>query len=338
MGIQNVSQTYSTVALRLGQTPGSFFRKVGAWRSDPEFFEKVCQVAMAAIQLLMAECPGKEYLTRFNFALSTSLLHDFYSFLKQPRQWFFPVTIDRIDENGVKNSLITVLQAQLDPTGSHVTEIQQLAETCLAKRLTYMREKEDAYRSADEFKQVLQIQIRNMGQSVTPFDCSTIDLTNLDVKLRHISFGERLTNLNWSIVDVGCVAVYFNEWKLINLSNWAQQIGTIPGFAWIKNRSLDAWVLGMVCSGFALKLYEATRKLFDEAMTEQERTKARVDVATSTTELVLYGTMFLNRIGQSSIDLSVIQWMTIISKSFGLYCIATRKSHVYFQPKIAAAA
>lgn len=312
--------------------------KAKSLRNDPEAFEKICQVAIACLQLLIPHLPNSDTLKRFTFILTTAQLHDFYSFLKQPRQWFRPINVDLIDENSVRTSLIEVLQASLDPNQLNVTAVEALATECLEKRLTSMREHDDAYRTVDEFKDVLQIQIRKLGQTRTPFNCAAVDLTSLDVKLRHVPFGEKLTNFNWSIVDVGCVGLYFSEWQLLDLSKWASAIGRIPVFQGIKGNSFEVLVLGLVCNGFALKLIEATRKLFDDALTEQERIQAKVNIATSATELALYGTMLLNRIGQLTIQNSTIQWLMIASKSFGILCIAARQPHVYFQPKVAPAA
>jgi len=137
---------------------------------------------------------------------------------------------------------------------------------------------------------------------------------------------------------VGCIGLFFQEWKLLDTAKWAERIGHVQGFHWIKSLSFETLVIGLVCTGFTLKLYEAVRKLYDEALTKEERDQARWNIVTSAAEITFYGAIYMNRIGQSAIQPSTIHWLAIFAKSLGLICIASRPARRFFEPKVAPAA
>ena len=332
----NIPGALRDVAYQTQQNAMSIALRCKDLRNDPEFFEKVCQIGVASLQLIMARYPGAANLSRLSFALSTALMHDFYSFMKQPRQWLYPVSADLIDDNAVLASLIDILQDQLDPDGDNVQKVEDLARECLGGLLKSMNDHNDAYRNADVFIDRLQVKLQ--GTSSDNFDLSDVDLTDLDVTLRHIPLVERLTNFNWTVVDVGCVGLFMHEWKLLDTAKWAERVGQIPGLQWVKSNSFETWVIGLVCSAFGLKLLEAVRKLQDEALTAAEKRQARWNIVTSLAELTFYGAIFLNRIGQTTIENSKISWLAIFAKSLGLISIASRPAHKFFQTKIAPAA
>lgn len=323
------------IAYQSGQNAAALLLKVKDLRNDVEFFEKVGQAASYCIQLLMLNYPGTS-MSKLELALQTVLLHDAYSFLKKPREWIYPVSAEMIEENEILASLTEVLQDQIDPNHLNVPGVQTLAEECLEHRLGSMRRSGDAYKSVDAFKEVLKRQIQETDDP--NFDLSTVDLTDLDVPLRHVPILERVTNWNWAIVDLGCVGLFLHEWKLLDTAKWAENIGQVPGFQWTRSQSLETWVVALVCTGFTLRLVEAARKLQDEALTEEETRAARWQIVTSIFEFSFYGAIYLNRIGKSSIQHSTIQWLGIVAKAFGLVYIASRPAHQFFQPYVAPAA
>lgn len=300
-------------------------------RNNPDFFQKMCQVAYASLQLIEAHNPGMTYLSRFQFALGTYLMHDFYSMIKKPYQWCFPVRADTIDENAVLASLTQVLQAQLDPLGQYnTTEIAHIAKSALKTRLELMARTDDGFKNAKGFKDVLENQIRAMHSP--SFSLTTVTLAPIEVTLKSVSIGERLTNYNWTLVDMGTVLTFFREWNFVDTAKWADRIGHIRGFQWVNSNSLDAWVVGGVCTGFSLKLVEASRKLWYVKMTDNDRRQARWDVITSVVELTFYSPLFLNLVGKTAIANSTLQWFAVGAKSLGLISLATRPKHVYFAP------
>lgn len=318
------------------QSAMSIMTRLKALHDDPEFFEKVCQVAVASLQLVMMRYPGAANLSKLSFAMSTALMHDFYSFVKKPYQWLYPISLDHIDQNSTLQSLIDALQPQLDLQYQNEQELEDFAKKCLEHRFKEMDKVNSGYRSVDEFKAVLKEEIRAANNPL--FVLTDVELDDFEVTLRHIPLGERLTTLTWMTADACLVGFFVNHWKLIDIASWAESIGEIPGFHWVKNSSFDTWSYGIVCTGFGLQLYEATRKLYDEALTEQDRRNAHWKVTTSVAELVYYGSIFMNRIGQTAIEQSSIYCLAIFAKSLGLISIATRPAPLFFQPKLAPAA
>lgn len=332
---RDFAETGANLVNESKQNAMSLIIKVKDLRDDPDFFEKAGQVASYCIQLFMLNYPGAKSLSKLDEALQTLLLHDAYTFLKKPREWIYLVSADMIEENEVLASLSAVLQDQIDPNHLNVQDVQTLAEECLKKRLKSMRKEKDAYESVDEFKKVLKRQIR---ATIHPtFDLTAVKLTNLQVPLRHVPLLEKITSLNFAIVDTLCLGIFLQQWELIDTAKWAE-IGQVPGFQWAKHQNLQTWMVALVCTGFTLKLLEAVRKLNQESLTEEERGVARWSIVTSLFEFTFYGAIYLNRIGRSSIKHSTIQWLGIVAKAFGLICIASKPAHEFFQPKTAPAA
>ncbi len=167
-------------------------------RNDSEFFLKACQVAVAALQLLIERYPHIGYLAKFQATLATAGMHDFYRFLQQPRRWFCPVDAMSIDENAVLDSLEKVLcealhrgfdvpvkpqgnaenadeveaeveaEAEVEPEQERVYKgddnVRLIAKAYLQKQLETMFVTGDAYASVEEFKEALYNRFAATGQ------------------------------------------------------------------------------------------------------------------------------------------------------------------------------
>ena len=342
--LNGINQTVRNYAYETKQAGMSVVLKVKDFRNDPEFFQKVCQVAFASLQLIILRYPGAAPLTRFGIVLQTANMHDFYGFIKQPRHFFFPISADSIDENELLESLTDVLlfdPAELENFDeideNQREELRGVIYNCLKAQLEEMKANNDAYRSVDEFKSVLQKRLRAIQNN--NYDFAGVDLSHVKVTLHHTPLLERIMNLNWAVVDMGCVCLYLKGWNLLDTAKWADRIGQYPGFQWVKNQHLDRWVVGLVFTAFAWKLLEATRKLQDEALTREERIKARWNVVTSSAELILWGTTFLKLTEKIQINSSYLYCLAIFAKSLGLLSIALRPRHQFFQqPEVAPAA
>ncbi len=345
------------------------------FRNDPELFQKTCQIANYCLQLAILHNPALNSLSRFSFALQTANMHDFYSFLKQPRQWFCPVSARAIDEHAVLESMTDVLYSQVHPdilTDDEIInesddedidraskkneadvleekeDLRKVARLCLQEQLEQMDKSDDAYRSVDDFRKVLekrltsaQFKVRMQNFNVKhPNDFKTFNLDDLkdikledvEVPLRHTPLLERMTNYTWTVVDIGCVGLYMQGWKLLDTAKWANRIGSYQAFQWVKSQHLDQWVVGLVCAGFAWKFLEAVRKLQDDALTAQERSQAKWDRITSVAEIVLWGSVLLNLMDKTRIDNTYIYCFGIFAKSLGAISIAARSKHKFFAP------
>jgi hypothetical protein len=319
---------YITESLRNSpQVAMSTVLKLKDFRDNPEFFQKVCQVAHASLQLIMIRYSEAASLSRLSSVFVAANMHDFYSFLKQPRQWFCPISAETIDENKVLKSLTNVVSNQIDVKKLVENVRDDTLKSVLKAQLEEMAAHSDAYHSAEDFKRVLYAHLKK----TETFVYLRFDLDELEICLRHTSLAERLKNVTWTLLDVGCIAFYFKEWKLLDTAKLAERIGQFRGLHWIKNQSLGTTLIGLVFTGFALKLFEAVRKLEDEALTQQEKNQARWDRVTSAAELVLWGSVYLNLIGRTKIDNVYIQCLAIFAKSLGLISIAMRPAHEFFQ-------
>lgn len=152
---------------------------------------------------------------------------------------------------------------------------------------------------------------------------------------------ERIGNVIWTIVDVGCIGIYLQGWKLLDTAKWAAQIGQYRLFNWVKDCQLGHVVTGLVWTGFTLKLIEAVRKLTDEklVLTSQQKRQATWDVITSTAESILFGATYLSQTGRLRINATYLLCGAIIAKSLGLLAIAVQPKREFFQrPQVASAA
>jgi hypothetical protein len=387
-----ISQSFKNYCYTTQQATMSVVWNLKNLRNDTEVFLKVCQVAFASLQLIIMRYPGAASLSRFSFALSTAGMHDFYRFLQQPRQWFFPITWEAIDENLVLEDLTCFVCQKLNNQPDEMIEeenkdteifswavetadselsdneeenkieervkqinhadfekLHTLLRNCLKAQLQAMHKNGDAYRNLGEFKDVVQRRLHNMKEvdfnkyefnQISLQALKAVDFSDLNEKnpnyhvakwIRHVPLAERITNLNWSIVDIGCVGLYLQGWELLDTAKWAEKIGQYPVFQWVKNHQLDTWVIGLVCTAFSWKLFEALRKLLDEELTAQEKRRAIWNVFTSVAELALFGAIFLNHIGQTKFNNVHLQWLAIGARSLGTLSIVTRPEHEFFQ-------
>ena len=353
--LSSINQPLKNYCYDSQQAALSIVLKLKDFRNNPEFFQKVCQVAFASLQLIITRYPEAANLSRFSFVLMTANMHDFYKFLKQPRQLFYPVNAESIDENALLDSLTAVLFNQLykkDGDSSSDDEVLKVdspvdssdirsglrgvLRDCLKAQLEQMADNNDSYRNIEQFKQVFQKRLQKLEND--GFNFPNIELDDVEVLLRPTPLAETLTNLIWTLLDIVCVGLYSRGWKLLDTAKWAEQMGQHKGFQWIKNQHLDTWVVGLVCAGFTLKFLEAIRKLRVEALTEEGRNQARWNAITSLVELIFYGAIYLNQIGQTKIDHSYVHCLGILAKSLGLLSIAMRPKHQFFQQAEAATA
>lgn len=398
---QDIPQSFNYYCHTTQQATMSVILKLKELRNDPEFFLKICQIATASLQLIIAHYPDAAFLSRFSFVFTTADMHNFYRFLRRPYQWFCPVSTETIDENLVLKDLTQFIYRKLKDNVSvddewadvvddyfwvdltenkddhvenkdnHDSEneaidsedfntLNRFLRECLNVQLERMRDNYDyAYRDLDKFKDDMSKCLKQADFDKHQFDNITFDelsavmddLSALNANnedyhvaqwIRHETLAETITKLNWAIVDIGCVGLYLEGWKLLDAAKWTERIGQYPGFQWVKNQQLDRCVLGLVCTAYAWQLFEAARKLHDQRLqplTKQESRQAKWNVITSTAELILWGSVFLNQIGQTQFNNAYLQWLAIGAKSLGLLSIVVQPKHEFFQqPQSAPAA
>ncbi len=343
--LRNLPQAFKDYCRESQQAGLAVIGKFKEFRNDPEFFQKVCQVAFASLQLIFSRYEHlSTSLARFAFTLQTANMHDFYGFLKQPRKYFLPVSADTIHEHTVLQALTLAMYKGVykkeakpeDAASPAFRMVKEIARSCLEAQLIEMAKFNDAYSSLEKLQEVLENRLH--ATKVKGFDFSKIKLEGfldnpelVEKFFRHTPLVESITNWTWAAVDIGVIGLYLHGWKLLDTAKWAERIGQYPAFAWVKNQHLERWVLGLVAGAFALQVIEGTRKLRDVALTREQKIIERWNVMTSSAETILWGGTFLNLTGRLHIANSYLYGFAIFTKTLGLLSIAVRPKHVFFQ-------
>lgn len=345
----NLSQSFKDYCSSTKQASMTLIVEMKELRNIPEFFQKTCQVAYASLQLLFLRYPAaSSSLSQFSAALlTTANMHDFYRFLRHPSDWMFPVRAEAIDEDLVLENLVAYLEENGFDTevGGEPADLRMIVKKCVTAQLKQMASNNDGYCNIETFRDLLQKRLRKVKDD--NYDFSNVDLTDLNEKndqysvakwMRHTPLVERIMNINWKIVDMLTVGVHLKEWGFLNTAELADRIGQYRCFHWIKDQHLEKWLVGLVCSAYAWRLLESVRKLNDEVLTKQDKNQALWAAITSTAELVLHGSNYLNLIGKTKIDTKYIHCFAIVSKSLGLVSLAIQKHDFFAKPDAASAA
>lgn len=313
--------------------------QLNTWRNNPDFFQKICQIVCGALLIKIARDPLPSKLTRFASVFSTTNMQDFYRLLQLPQTFAFPIQLQRMDVTALQNSLLKLMcdhfhagYKESENGNILIVEDEKIASithAVLEKQLQVMEEKGDAYRTVDDFKDVLQKRFRALktvhdDQSDRDFDFETVDLEMLDVSLISISAISRLEGVICFIVNCSCLILYLREWNLIETARWAEAMGRAAIFGWITTQSLEGWARGLTCIAFCLKMSEAARTLWIASLTSQERRKAQWVTVGSLFEIVANGAGFLQANGLRSFHPITINSLEIVAKGIGLFEIITR--------------
>lgn len=357
---RDVSQSFGNYCNTMHQNALSVGVRFKELRNDPEFFQKVCQIAYASLQLIASlDAVSSIFFT-------TAAMHDFYRVIRYPRHWFFPVDSKAIDEFAALKDLTHYLAQEIVGKAESVFDEEEeeielrdevldtllcdIVKECLKDQLKLMEDNNDAYRSLDEFIGQLQKRLRKVESedfNFGDFKFSELDLSGLNEAnreyhvsqwIRHVPLIEKIMNINWAVVDVITVAWCAKEWNLFDTAKHAATIGQCRGFQWVQNQNLEHWLIGLVFSAYAWKLLEAVRKLRDEALTTEEKHQARWNAVASLAEMAFFGSLFTNLIGKTQINNAYVHLLAIGAKSLGLLSIATRPRHQFFQQPEAAPA
>lgn len=251
MNLQASFQTFKETLVECYEHPERPYAlvavKLRAWRNDPEFFQKMCQLVFAALLIRIENGPKPSSLSRFANVFSTANLQDAYRLFKLPYELLFPVTLERIDQKALLNSLIKVLcdhfkTGNVEDDNGLITAIDDdnliyFAKAGLETQFHAMDKMGDAFRSADKFNEVLEKRFKGLHtihrdhEGVdTAYDFEDLDLSGLEVPLLSPSLLEKLEDFNWIIVNCGCLFLYLREWELISTAQWAEQLGSTPVF------------------------------------------------------------------------------------------------------------
>lgn len=305
--------------------------KLDVWRDIPEFFQKTCQAAVAVLMINRGSpLPSSPSLIARVF--STGNLIGSYNLFKLPYRILFPITLDRIDENELLKSTAQLISEQFKEKRKE--DIKQIAKDVLLKQFEVMNRHGDAYQSVDDFKKMLERRFRalkpitvqedevlvenglEVGKAIV-YDFSKVNLKDLKVPITKISSTALLEAFNWTLADIGGLALFIQGWKLLP-----------------SHLPFEGWMRGIVTSAYLLKMTEAARLFRHDAITSQQQRKAKWDIIGSFFEIIPNGYAFLNCIVGGQMNNNTLMGLAIFAKSIGIAEIMTRPKRIFFEPRV----
>ncbi len=297
-------------------------------RNHGDILQKICQVAFPAIQLLMLYNPGLAPLSRFAFVLAkTASMHDFYRLFVRPRSSFLPLTADTLDATAIYKALTDDCRNRYgeidqDKLG-HVEVVHKKVDAFFQE----MRKLDDAYHNMQEVAiAFLSYVDRNGGGLEHGVRQSIIDILTDNPKQFEVqpTLIASIANKNWMVVDMGCVALCFQEWNLLDTAKWAARVGQYSAFRWVSHLHLEKCVVALVATGFAWSALEAFRRQRDDSLTHEQFVVERWNVIANGLETVAWGTTFAALCGVVAIAPAYLYGMALFVKSVGLMSLLAK--------------
>lgn len=288
-------------------------------RSNPEAIQKTCILAESIIQ-------GINFYYRTNYlpelvkVLDVAHSFDFYGFCRLPRYLFHPYDAESVDENAILDDLEAILcdcwlLGLPDEQGkSRDPAVRKFAKELLEDLLLEMFEYDYDVRTEEQFKALLHNRIVNYLENnpTEDFDPYSISLKDLKVDLKEPSILELLDDAIFIGVDVACIPAFLQDWSLIDLSFFANQLASLPLLSRLPQGSLDDWIRGVMCVGFIVQLSEAVRSLYADHLTQEEQRHAKWIIAAASAEFLYNSAILLRQ------DLRLITFLAFTAKSLGL--------------------
>lgn len=301
----------------------SYFRDLNRNLGNPDFFQKVCQVAFSAIQAYSLYV-GRAVLGKLDMALvNVSSMHNFLGFFKLPYNWVYPISTKVVDEYQVLNSLRPILQQQLNLNENEATE---KATAVIKKQLEYMVEGDVAYRNIGEMK-------KDLGKLLP-----NVNLNKLEIKLQSPTLLARISKISFNFVDIGCFPLYLDIWNIsvmngvrkladvAGLGAQAQALGQTKAFQWLGKQDLGDWLWSLCCVGYAADLITALQKLIGKkALTDADQRERAFETAVTTFAELVWCSANLARLNET-----ILVFLTIVTKSIGIVSIIYKKEDEFF--------
>jgi len=269
-------------------------------KQNPEAFQKIFLAALAAIQ-------GTRYLLHLPSSLVMDHLFtvinsfDCYEWWTVPHQYLCPYQPSCIK--------IDVLVKSFDHLDYKVAAKARLH---LKDFLDWMEQEGLGYATKLQFKNAFKTYFND---HCIVKDLQIFNPNQLEIQLKPLSIFKCLSQLSATFASVVCLPVFLNDWKLIDLSHYANQIGRIRLFAWVPSHTLDHWVRGALCLGFLFKFLEACRLLIQKPTSSQQRKALHWQLVTAAAEC-LFNTSILTRCHPH-----LIIALTFVAKSLGVLSI-----------------
>jgi len=293
--------------------------KLNDIKHSPEAFQKTCLIALATIRAINFHY-NTNYLPQLITILDTAPAFDFYCFLRLPRYILHPYCAKSFDEYDLLEQLEVIFcdnwnLGQPDTQGKNrAPNVRQYIEKQLNLLLNKMEEKSLDFSTEEEVKTIVRNWFKETLKTdpIHGFDPLKIDLQNLKINLKSISWLESAGLFSLATADIICVPDFLQSWGLIDLAPYANTIGSIPLLSWVPTQILGDWIWGTLCTGFILQFINAAHDLRNGDLSAEEANDAKWMMISSLAEC-LYCTSNLLKS-----DAQVINCLALIAKSLGL--------------------
>jgi hypothetical protein len=297
-----------------------------------EAFQTKCILALEIIRGINLHC-HTHYFPYLIRVLDTAPGFDFYGCLRLLRYFLCPYTAERLDEYAILDQLEGILcelgghLGMLDAQGKKRDPlIRQFAQEQLTAFLEIMTEEDLAFRTPEEVKTLLHHWFEEALKADLKGNCDPhrLNLQNLNIVLKNASWAEVMVNYTFILVDIACVPAFLQEWKLIDLAPYANEIGRFPLFSWIAHQSLDIGIWKFMTMGFLFQFLDAAYALWKESSSPEKTKNIKCLLIASLAECLYSLSM------TSNYDRRLVNGLAIIAKSLGLFTFLIASKPTFF--------
>lgn len=267
-------------------------------KNNPGIFQRICQVAAIAIMAL-SDYVGKPILEKFKpFLASTSDGHLFWSILKRPYQWFYPIAVAHIDWDQLCNHLTSSICITMPYLNQ--AKANEFARNCVTAQLQYMLEKDVRYKVVQDFKIHLAYHIL-LEKQKNPF-FRDIAIEQITIPCKSASRMKSASTMFFTGVDVFRLAFFLdivkinlveifttlisNGAELIGMGGQAKALGQTRLFQFAANSELSDWIWGGSAIAYMLLAIDSVTKQKDVSSKEWERKNAKWSALMAISEAV----------------------------------------------------
>jgi hypothetical protein len=322
--LTNAYNYVATGADWTAQRAGSLVIRVKELKSNPDIFQKTCQIAAASIVGFNLYCGGTHLSKLTVTLLNTANMHNFLGILKIPYKLVYNINSQTV--NALK--LQEALELQLTQTDDNPQQVSLVARQAITDQLTEMDVRDIAYRKESDFKNALEARVKLV------YPAANLDGLRVPVSTPLLN---KLSSDSFLALDLVCIPLYLHGWNLsvsrlafqgmqkMGLAKQAQTIGQTKVFQWAGQQNLGTWAWSLCSLSFGLQMLEAMRQLRDEPLTPTQRMRMEWTRVSSAAELAL------STAGLMQVSPGMFTILTIITKSIGILSIAYRPNMRFFE-------
>jgi len=283
---------------------------------DPEFFQRICQVAIVIFQGI-SWYRDKVHFPKWCILLDAANFNDFYDVIELPYTLLHTYGPDRIDTNALLDNLekIVIRQCLYGITQEQKAAIRERLRSAIQSFHEDLEENDVAFSTPKEYKNSLQEWLK---QDPSICHLHSIDLTHLEVALTPTPLVKKLSTLNNAIANIGCVLYFLQEWQVVDLASKAASLGQFPLLSWLQRVSLEKVIYGSLSLYYLCEFLDAWRILRMTTPSPEAARNAKWDRVTAAAEFVFNFAAFRGA------DPRIVLSFMFIAKMLGLVSITDR--------------